>query len=436
MQSRIIELNVENFMGVEAVDITPQDDLVVIGGNNGQGKSSVLNAIVAALGGKKTSPDVPVRLGKTQGRIEIRIRGERGELIVERTFTADGKTKLKVSAADGASYSKPQQILDDLVGAIGFDPHAFCRLDKRRQAEQLRDLVGLDTAEIETKRQRVYEDRTHINREVKSLESRLAAIPSVEVKGGEIIVSELLAELDRRDSVNRDITDRNESIANWDTAIAELESDNEGRREQIRKLQESIDCTESQIKEWQATRDKESAEVAKLTPENTEEIRQKIESAEQHNAKVRQSEDRNRIASELKTKQAESKRLAEAIAELDREKQKMLSDVAWPVKGLGFTDDGTVTYNGLPLSQSSSAEQLRVSLAMGMAANPKLRVLIIRDGSLIDDQTMDVIREMVAEADYQVWIEKVSGTGEGCTLMISEGRVIANEEVECNAPTT
>lgn len=421
--TRIIELNVENFMGVEAVDITPENDVVVIGGNNGQGKSSILNAIIAALGGKKSSPDVPVRVGKKQSRIELRISGERGELIVERTFTADGKTKLKVSAADGANYNKPQQILDDLVGAIGFDPHAFCRLDKRRQAEQLRDLVGLDTGEVEAKRQQVYEERTHVNRTVKSLESRLDALPNVKVEGGEIIVSELLAELDRREAVNRNIADRNESLAEQDAAIAELESDNERRREQIKELQEKVVRVESQIKEWQSTRDKEAAEVAEIKPEDTEEIREKIESAEDHNAKFRQSQERNRIASELKTEQAESDRLTEAIAELDRKKQKMLSDAPWPVEGLGITDDGTVTYRGLPLSQASSAEQLRVSLAMGMAANPKLRVLIIRDGSLIDDQTMEVIREMVADAGYQVWIEKVSGTGEGCTLMISEGRV-------------
>ena len=74
---------------------------------------------------------------------------------------------------------------------------------------------------------------------------------------------------------------------------------------------------------------------------------------------------------------------------------------------VGFTDEG-VTYNGVPFSQASSAEQIRVSLAMAMALNPKLRVVRILDGSLLDADSMRQVAEMATAADYQVWVERVA----------------------------
>ena len=93
----------------------------------------------------------------------------------------------------------------------------------------------------------------------------------------------------------------------------------------------------------------------------------------------------------------------------------------FPIKGLAFDDTG-VTYNGIPFSQCSTAERLRVSLAMAMAMNPKLKVLRIMDGSLLDSQNMAVIQEMVAANDYQCWIERISENA-GCGIYIEDGEV-------------
>ena len=92
-----------------------------------------------------------------------------------------------------------------------------------------------------------------------------------------------------------------------------------------------------------------------------------------------------------------------------------------PVAGLGF-GDGVVTYNDIPFDQASSAEQLRVSLAIAMAANPKLRVIRIEDGSLLDEDSLAQIAAMAKDHDYQVWIERVETSGK-VGFVIEDGHV-------------
>ena len=87
---------------------------------------------------------------------------------------------------------------------------------------------------------------------------------------------------------------------------------------------------------------------------------------------------------------------------------------------MGVDGDLQVTLDGLPFNQASSAQQLRCSVAMGLAFNPKLRVMVIEDGSLLDEDSLAILSEMADEADAQVWIERVS-EGEECTVIIEDG---------------
>jgi hypothetical protein len=103
------------------------------------------------------------------------------------------------------------------------------------------------------------------------------------------------------------------------------------------------------------------------------------------------------------------------------------------VPGLGFEEDA-VTYNGLPFAQASDAEQIKVSIAMGMAGNPKLRVMRIKDGSLLDDDSMKVVEEMAVTNDFQVFVEVVDTSGKvGVYLVDGEIAAIDGEKV---APPT
>lgn len=89
--------------------------------------------------------------------------------------------------------------------------------------------------------------------------------------------------------------------------------------------------------------------------------------------------------------------------------------------GLTFDENG-VLLNKIPFDQASSAEQLKVSLAMGIAMNPKLRVLLIRDGSLLDEDNLKMIAELAAKNDCQIWLERV-GSGDEVSIIIEDGSI-------------
>jgi hypothetical protein len=92
-----------------------------------------------------------------------------------------------------------------------------------------------------------------------------------------------------------------------------------------------------------------------------------------------------------------------------------------PIKGLSWDED-KVLYNGIPYEQISSAEQLKVSMSIAMAANPKLRMLIIKDGSLLDNDNLKVIAELTKGQDFQAWIEKVSDNDK-VGIVIEDGEI-------------
>ena len=115
-----------------------------------------------------------------------------------------------------------------------------------------------------------------------------------------------------------------------------------------------------------------------------------------------------------------SESLTEEIDRIDSEKARAIRDAKYPIEGLGFDVNG-VTLNGIPFSQSSSAQQLKVSVAIGLALNPSLRVLLIRDGSLLDEKSLAMLGQMAEKAGAQVWVERV-GVDDHTSVVIEDGQ--------------
>ena len=113
--------------------------------------------------------------------------------------------------------------------------------------------------------------------------------------------------------------------------------------------------------------------------------------------------------------------LTAQLEAIDAEKLAGLQAAPMPIPGLSISDE-SVLFNGVPFSQASGAERLRVSLAIVMAANPELRVCYIKDGSLLDDDSLQLVREMAAEHDYQVWLEMVGDHHDG--IVIEDGAIV------------
>ena len=140
-------------------------------------------------------------------------------------------------------------------------------------------------------------------------------------------------------------------------------------------------------------------------------LQQKLSGAQEANRAVESKKRKAELLEAANAAAAEAQRLTEAMDARKRRVAKAIANAELPVSGLGL-DTGMVTYNSKPLAQASDAEQLRISMAIAMALNPKLRVVRVRDGSLLDEDSLAAVAKMADEADCQVWLERVDSSGE------------------------
>jgi DNA repair exonuclease SbcCD ATPase subunit len=403
--SRIIRLQAENVKRLVAVEIKPdpQGNLVIIGGKNAQGKSSVLDAIYYALAGKKALPVEPIRKGEKKAEITV----ELDEIIIRRIMT-EKTDRLEVSTREGAKFASPQALLDGLTNSMSFDPLAFARLGEspageREQANILRRMTGLDTTEIDQRRKELYDERTNTNRDAKAAESRLAALQWYS-----------------------DAPEQEVSIDNAATRLQNALRHNAECEKKQFAAKIAVELVERLQKELAAALEEEKVALemaANFQPINTASLQEQIRNADAINAKVRANEDYKKVGTLLDGAKGEAARLAKEIEILDAAKAKMLAEAKMPVPGLAVDESG-ISLNTIPLSQCSSAEQLKVSVAIGLAQNPELKIMLCRDGSLLDDDSLKALGVLAAEAGAQVWLERV-GEGAECSVVIEDGSVKA-----------
>ncbi len=399
---RIVKLQAENIKRLKAVEITPEGDLIVIAGKNGQGKTSVLDAIWYALGGGAAQKGVskPIRDGESGASVTVDL----GSIKVTRNWTED-KTALRVESADGARYSSPQSMLDDLVGKLSFDPLEFINQSPKEQVNTLLEVapIGIDLEEIDRARRENYERRTEVNREARKIEGALSELPPFDNEAGteSVDIGALYQELDEIKGRAHDWERLQEEICRVSQGVEELE----------RNLVEAK-ANLSVLRDDQVN--------FGLVPEPTS-VQEKINNADRINKAVENNKRRTALAEELNDRKETSDSLSAAIISYDNAKEKAISEAKMPVPGLGFDEDG-ITLNGVPFSQASSAEQLKVSVAIAMALNPKIRIIRITDGSLLDSDNLKLIEDMARDNDFQCWIERVDESG-NVGVVIEDGSV-------------
>ncbi len=418
VNQHVVSLQAENVKRLKAVHIQPNGNVVVVGGKNGAGKSSTLDAIEWALGGKPDAT-LPIRAGESAARIVCETEDYR----VTRKFSASGSSLSIESKNGGGRLSSPQALLDKMVGRLSFDPLAFLRMDGRKQADRLRELTGLDFSGLDARRKALYEERTGVNREIKIAEARRDAIPIEATPPAEDAdpqsLADQMAQLNKTILENRSLRDK----------LNELKSESARLFVEITDLAKEIERLRAELEsKWTAHREIGdriiTAEplVAALVDPSVDELAAKIESARQAEKVRERMAERDTLARQVLDLTQKADGITAEIAAIDNEKERSLAHVPMPVEGLGFSSSGEVTYKRIPFSQASSAEQLRVSVGMAIAANPQLRVMLIRDGSLLDESNLATIAEMAHAHDVQVWIERV-GNGKEVSVLIEDGQV-------------
>ena len=424
---KILKLTAENIKKLKVVEIEPHGNVVQVTGRNGSGKSSTLDAIWWALAGGESIQGKPIREGEETARIRLDL----GDLIVERKFTAKGTT-LTVQNADGAKYSSPQKMLDALVGSLSFDPLEFSRMPAKEQFNLLRQFVAsVDFDAIDAARATDYANRTAVNKEAKQ---DLAAAQTIVLPEGLPDVADdesaLVEKLKNAADTNSEINARAARRVDAQKAAESCRNNHGLLLKQIEALRAQIVEREAEaVAALSKAEEIESALAsAELLPPlvDTSEVQKQIEAARVTNSWLQKKARKAELLKRAEEKEAESALITRRIEERDEAVKKAIAEANLPLQGLGL-GDGIVTMNGIPFDQLSSAEQLRASVAITMAANPKLRVIRIKDGSLLDDNGLEIIRQAATDKDFQVWVESVDTSGKVGVYM-EDGEVVAVNE--------
>lgn len=417
--SKLISLEIENIKKVKAVRIKPNGKpIYIIGGANGQGKSSVLDSIEYALGGKP-NVSMPIRQGENKAKIIL----ETDEIIVNRRFTEKG-SYIQVVKKDGDEryeIKSPQAILDKITSNLAFDPLNFVRQKPKEQITFLRELTGVDFTEADASYTDTYNERTNINRDIKKLKTKIDDIDVVEAPDDEVSINDLMNELTRREEINRN--SENQKKLSQDK-INECKKQNQiiiDKKTRIKELQSDLKLSEELLKKIELDRIELDLESESMVIENIEEIKDQIGNAEKINNNVRRKKEHEQLIKELNELTSNETRLTNKLQKITKWKEDEIKKADFPVDGLSFGSDG-ILFNNIPFDQCSSAEQLRVSVAMGLAKNPELKLLVIKDGSLLDEDSLNIVESMAKDADATVIIERV-GEGSECSVIIEDGEI-------------
>lgn len=419
---KILELKSENVMNLKAVEIRPDGNMIFLTGKNEAGKSAILDSICMALAGKKI--DQPIRKG--QNRAEVKI--DLGRFIVRRIWTEKGE-RLEITSPDGAVYKSPQSLLDQVLGAISFNPIEFAELSKseagrRQQREILMKIAGLDFSAEDKTRADLYDNRTLKNKELKNAQVLFAQLaePVPGVPEKEHDIDGALGRVRILEAKREEYLEGEGQKSDIEDEIQEAEGNINSCRTEIKRLQGVIEKLEgeiSQLKERKAAiKCPEPVPATELEALQNDIIRMNKE-----NADIRAAQKYREMAGNVEKLKSELDDLTGAIEKTDLEKKQKIAKCAFPVEGLSV-DDENVLFGNVPFSQSSTGCRIRVSTAIAMALNPKLRVILLRDASLLDSDGLAEVMKMAADADYQLWIERVDESGT-VGIYIEDGSIVA-----------
>lgn len=410
----IIRLEAENFKRLKAVNISPDGRIVKITGPNEAGKSTVLDAIEYALGGGHTFKDIKKPINRDAkeaveaGEAKCRIIIETEDYRVTRNWTDDETSYLKVETMDGAKFTNAQQVLDKMISKISFDPLEFSRMEPKKQADTMLGVLGIKEAilRIDADYTRTFQERTATNRLVKELAAEFAACP-VPPEGfdPDAPAENLIDRIREIGNINAQRAQSLNRVAELDREIADYE-----------QRLEALKTRKKELADWlEANPEQDADEAARLTQQHEELAR--MRDVHRRYTETKEKLERNQTKAQDQTAELEAFKAdkAKALAE---------SKAADIVPGLGFDEEGGVSIDGIPFNQLSQGQKIKIGFSVLRALNPELRVICIRDGSLLDERNMELVAQLCEENDFQAFIE-VATVSEGFGIFIEDGSIKA-----------
>ncbi len=422
---KINKLEIENVKRIKAVKIEPTaNGLTIVGGNNNQGKTSVLDSIAWALGGEKYRPSKAQREGSTIPPT-LHIVMSNG-LVVERK----GKdSSLKVT--DPSGNKGGQQLLNEFVEQLALDLPKFMESSGKEKAQTLLKIIGVgDQLEVLDKKEKeLYNSRLAIG-QIADRKKKFADeqpyypdAPKELVSPSELIKQQ--QEILARNGENQRKRDRlNEITMNKHRVFDDI-----GRLdEQIAALQKQ----KEQLKEEydQAVRDEETAQktVLELQDESTAELEESLANIEEINRKVRANLDKDKAEEDALDYRNQYNSLTAEIDKTRRAKTDLLQAAELPLPELSVKD-GELIYKDQQWDNMSGSDRLKVSTAIVRKLNPKCGFVLLDKLEQMDRDTLNEFGRWLEQEGLQAIATRVS-TGDECSIIIEDGYVKDTEPAE------
>lgn len=444
---KISSLELENVKRIRAVQIVPtKDGLTVIGGRNGQGKTSVLDAIAWALGGKKMQPDNPNRDGaSTPAKLHVELSNG---IVVERR----GKNGT-LYVTDTTGKKGTQKLLNEFLSELALNLPSFLGGTDKERTTALLHTLGIDQqlANLDGQIKALYQRRLLAGQDAKQKRAYASNLPKHDDAPTEpVSVADLIqqqqailarngenqAKRNQVSTLEWTCQSTKQTIAHLGRQVKEAQQqlDEYVRRtqEHIAQLQADYAAETDKLKQQEADLETAHKTADELVDESTTEIEQSIADIESVNAKVRDNQ-RREEADAAATKAEESyKDLTASIESLREQRIALLDNAPLPLDGLSVDEDGNLTYNGQTWGDMSGSEQLRVATAIVRATKPECGFVLVDGLEQLDTQTLAEFAEWAQGEGLQVIGTRV-GTDDACSIIIEDGRVEGQDMAETPA---
>lgn len=402
MSVKISSLEIENVKRVKAVRLEPTENgLTVIGGNNGQGKTSVLDAIAWALGGSRFAPSEPKRDGSVIPP-HLTVKLSNG-IVVERK----GKNSdLKV--IDPTGNKSGQALLDSFVSAFALNLPKFMNDSSKEKADTLLRVIGVGDRlyELEFNEERKYNERRAIGQIADQKKKFAAEMTEYPDAPQELVsVSELIKK-------QQEILARNGENQRLRSQKDKLEEEANNLSQQISQLNSQLTKVLYHLEQARKT-------VAELHDESTEEIERSIAEIEEINRRVRANLDKEKAEDDAKMFAEQYDALSREIEDIRKQKYNLLHNADLPLEGLSV-ENKELTYNGCKWDCMSGSEQLKVATAIIRKLNPECGFVLIDKLEQMDVDTLKAFGAWLEQEGLQAIATRVSRGGE-CSVVIEDG---------------
>lgn len=408
--TKITSLQIENVKRVKALHLEPTAaGLTVIGGKNGQGKTSVLDSIAWCCGGNRLAPSNPQRDGSLNppaiditmsNGIRVKRSGKNGTLTV----------------LDPSGNKAGQALLDAFVGQFALDLPKFLEGNSKAKADALLQTLGISDQlkKLEEDAKRIYDSREAIGRIATSKKKHAEELPEYpDAPEKPVSAAEYVKQHEAILAKNGENQRKRDNLA----ALLVQES---RVSEQIAELQKALDVKKAEYEQIASDIIIAQKSTAELVDESTEEIKANLENIESINAQVAANQAKSHAHDEATEYQQQYDDLSTALGSKRAERLALLEGANLPLPGL-TVEEGELLYNNQKWDCMSGSEQLKVAVAIVRAMNPECGFVLMDKLEQMDADTMREFGAWLEQEGLQVIATRVSTSPDECTIIIEDG---------------